>query len=127
MPSPANLLTSQESIISDPELSTSGYRKLEWVKNNMPVLNNLYSEFAKDKPLAGKTVACCLHLEAKTGYLLQTLNIAGAKVVACASNPLSTQDDVVAALVNSGINIFARRGESEKNTFNLWKWPWIFA
>ncbi|MGI6451973.1 MAG: adenosylhomocysteinase [Syntrophomonadaceae bacterium] len=114
MPSPANLLTSQESIISDPELSTSGYRKLEWVKNNMPVLNNLYSEFAKDKPLAGKTVACCLHLEAKTGYLLQTLNIAGAKVVACASNPLSTQDDVVAALVNSGINIFARRGESEK-------------
>ncbi|HQA07419.1 MAG TPA: adenosylhomocysteinase [Syntrophomonadaceae bacterium] len=104
--------TSRLSIIKDPELAPSGYRKLEWVSQNMPVLNILKAEFEKTKPLAGKTIACCLHLEAKTGYLLQTLQAAGADVVACASNPLSTQDDVVAALVDSGITVYAIHGES---------------
>ena len=100
------------SIIKDIGLAPSGHNKLEWVSNHMPVLNMLRSEFQNTKPLEGKTIVCCLHLEAKTGYLLQTLKAAGARVVACASNPLSTQDDVVAALVDSGIAMFAKYGES---------------
>jgi adenosylhomocysteinase len=100
-----------KSIIKDPQLAPSGKNRLVWVKHNMPVLSFIYEELQQSKPLAGKTIACCLHLEAKTGYLLQTLQAAGARVVACASNPLSTQDDVVAALVESGITIYAYHGE----------------
>ncbi len=100
------------SIIKDLSLAPSGYNKLEWVSNHMPVLNILKKEFEQNIPLKDKTVVCCLHLEAKTGYLLQTLKAAGANVIACASNPLSTQDDVVAALVDSGITVFAIHGES---------------
>lgn len=100
------------SIIKDRALAPSGHNKLTWVGQNMPVLNILKEEFLKDKPLAGKTIVCCLHLEAKTGYLLQTLKAAGANVIGCASNPLSTQDDVVAALVESGIVIYAIHGEN---------------
>lgn len=103
-----------ESVIKDSALASSGYIKLEWVKNHMPVLNILKQEFEKDKPLENKTIVCCLHLEAKTGYLLQTLQSAGATVVACASNPLSTQDDVVAALVDSGITVYAIHGETNE-------------
>ena len=100
------------SIIKDIALAPSGHNKLEWVRNHMPVLNMLKADFENTKPLDGKTIVCCLHLEAKTGYLLQTLKAAGARVIACASNPLSTQDDVVAALVDSGITVFAIHGES---------------
>lgn len=100
------------SIVKDPALAPLGYNKLEWVRNNMPVLNMLRQELEQSKPLKGKTVLCCLHLEAKTGYLLQTLMAAGADVIACASNPLSTQDDVVAALADSGITVYAIHGES---------------
>ncbi len=102
------------SIIKDIRLAPSGHNKLEWVSNHMPVLNMLKAEFQNTKPLDGKTIVCCLHLEAKTGYLLQTLKAAGARVIACASNPLSTQDDVVAALVDSGITVFAIHGESDE-------------
>lgn len=102
----------RESIIKDISLASEGHKKLQWVSQNMPVLNFLRKEFEVSKPLKDKTIACCLHLEAKTGYLLQTLKIAGANVVACASNPLSTQDDVVAALVDSGITVYAIHGES---------------
>lgn len=102
----------RKSIIKDLSLAPYGYKKLEWVKQYMPVLNILREDFEKTLPLKNKTIACCLHLEAKTGYLLQTLQAAGADVVACASNPLSTQDDVVAALVDSGITVFAIHGES---------------
>ncbi len=104
--------SSRVSIIKDLALAPSGHNKLEWVKNHMPVLNLLKEDFEKNQPLKGKTIVCCLHLEAKTGYLLQTLKAAGAEVIACASNPLSTQDDVVAALVDSGITVFAIHGES---------------
>ncbi|MGR6836062.1 adenosylhomocysteinase [Syntrophomonas erecta] len=104
--------TAHKSIIKDLSLAPLGYRKLEWVSQNMPVFNILRKEFAADLPLKGKTIACCLHLEAKTGFLLQTLQTAGANVVACASNPLSTQDDVVAALADSGITVYAIHGEN---------------
>lgn len=102
----------RQSIIKDLSLAPYGYKKLEWVQQYMPVLNILREDFEKTLPLKNKTIACCLHLEAKTGYLLQTLQAAGADVIACASNPLSTQDDVVAALVDSGITVFAIHGES---------------
>jgi adenosylhomocysteinase len=100
------------AIIKDPALAPSGHKKLAWVKAHMPIMNILNKEFSQTQPLKNRTIVCCLHLEAKTGYLLQTLHDAGATVVACASNPLSTQDDVVAALVESGITIYAIHGES---------------
>lgn len=99
-------------VIRDISLAPQGHCKLEWVKQYMPVMNILKDEFEIHKPFQGKVIACCLHLEAKTGYLLQTLQAGGATVIACASNPLSTQDDVVAALVDSGITIFALHGEN---------------
>lgn len=108
---PENALK-EKSIIKNRALASDGYKKLEWVSQNMPVLNILRKEFEKSKPLINKTIACCLHLEAKTGYLLQTLQAAGARVITCASNPLSTQDDVVAALADSGITVYAIHGES---------------
>lgn len=108
----ANSKSGLESIIKDISLAPSGHRKLEWVSQNMPVLNMLKEEFTRTRPLENLTITCCLHLEAKTGYLLQTLQAAGANVVACASNPLSTQDDVVAALADSGITMYAIYGES---------------
>ncbi len=101
-----------DSIIRDIALAPEGYKKLEWARRHMPVLSMLEKGFILDLPLKGKTIMCVLHLEAKTGYLLQTLKAAGAKVVACASNPLSTQDDVVAALADSGITMYALHGES---------------
>lgn len=108
----ATSINLRPSIIKDPGLAAQGAGKLEWVKLHMPVLNILREEFSQTKPLAGMTVACCLHLEAKTGWLLKTLQEAGAQVVACASNPLSTQDDVVAALVQSSIWVYAVHGEN---------------
>jgi adenosylhomocysteinase len=102
-------------VIKDIKLAPDGYTRLDWVKNNMPVLTALKEELGRSKPLEGKTIACCLHLEAKTGYLLQTLQAAGARVAACASNPLSTQDDVVAALVDSGIAVYALHGEDRED------------
>ena len=107
------------SIIKDITLAPNGYKKLEWVKQNMPVLNMLRKEFEASQPLKGMTVVCCLHLEAKTGYLLQTLQAAGARVVACGSNPLSTQDDVVAALVDSGITVYALYGETPEEYYKF--------
>lgn len=107
-----SISASKQSIIKDIALAPEGHKKLAWVSQNMPVLNMLREDYVKSKPLSGKTILCCLHLEAKTGYLLLTLQAAGANVVACASNPLSTQDDVVAALVDSGITVFAIYGES---------------
>jgi adenosylhomocysteinase len=105
----------QRSIVKDLALAPSGRNKIEWVSNNMPVLNMLKEEFTGNQPLAGKTLVCCLHLEAKTGYLLQTLQAAGAEVIACASNPLSTQDDVVAALVESVLPYMPSTAKPLKN------------
>ena len=99
-----------QSMIRDLSLAASGYRKIEWARRHMPVLNLLQQEFEAHRPLEGLKIALCLHLEAKTAHLAQTLMRAGGQVFACASNPLSTQDDVVAALVDSGITVFAWHG-----------------
>jgi len=98
------------SMLRDISLAPEGHRKIEWVSQHMPVMNMLRAEFAQARPLEGKTIAMCLHLEAKTAYLALTLQAAGARVVACASNPLSTQDDVVAALAENGVTVYAWHG-----------------
>lgn len=103
--------TLPESIIRDPKLAPSGTLKIDWVKAHMPVLAAVAADSrrrAGGPPLAGSRVAACLHLEAKTANLLMTLRDLGAEVVTCGSNPLSTQDDVVAALAEEpGITVFA--------------------
>ena len=100
------------SEIKDINLWESGARKIDWVKAHMPLLNDIEEQFSADKPFAGAKVAVSVHLEAKTAYLCQVLAAGGAEVYAAASNVLSTQDDVVAALVKSGVNVFAVHGES---------------
>ena len=100
------------SEIKDINLWPEGQRKIDWVRAHMPLLNDIEEQFIADKPFAGVKVAVSVHLEAKTAYLCQVLAAGGAEVYAAASNVLSTQDDVVAALVKSGVNVFAVHGES---------------
>ncbi|MEG1472989.1 MAG: adenosylhomocysteinase [Christensenella sp.] len=100
------------SDIRDIKLAPSGKQKIEWVKHYMPVLKSFEEEFAPSKPFAGYRMCVCCHLEAKTAYLIQVIQACGAQVAACASNPLSTQDDVVAALVEGGADVYAIHGET---------------
>lgn len=96
-----------KSMIRDINLAPSGHDKINWVKNFMPVLNTLNEEFSQTKPLRGKKMVVTMHLEAKTAYLGLVLKNAGADVVVTGSNPLSTQDDVAAALVEDGVTVYA--------------------
>lgn len=93
--------------IRDLSLAGEGQRKIDWVKPRMQVLNSVRKQFEEQQPFKGKKVVICLHLEAKTAYLAQVIKAGGAEVTVVASNPLSTQDDVVAALVQSGIGAHA--------------------
>lgn len=104
----------KESSIRDINLAPSGQKKIDWVKQNMPVLNSLYEEFKRDRPFAGKRILLCLHLEAKTAYLALTVQAGGGEVAVVASNPLSTQDDVVAALVLNGVRAYAWHGATKQ-------------
>lgn len=106
-----------QSQIRDLALAPQGHAKINWVKNHMPILNQLEKEFAATKPFSGKKVAICLHLEAKTAYLAKVVQAGGADVAVCASNPLSTQDDVVAALVDDGITAFAWHNATKEEYF----------
>ncbi len=102
------------SEIKDPSLWESGLRKIEWVRRNCPLLSQLHDEFEKTKPFAGKKVALSVHLEAKTAYLCLTLAAGGAEMYITGSNPLSTQDDVAAALVHEGLEVHAWHGTTEE-------------
>lgn len=95
------------SEIRNIELAESGERKIEWVKRNCDLLRTLEEEFTISKPFAGKKVALSVHLEAKTAYLCKVLAAGGAQMYITGSNPLSTQDDVAAALVASGLEVHA--------------------
>lgn len=97
----------RDSIIRDIKKAESGHRKIEWVKGHMPVLSAIEKEFAEERPFAGKKIVMSIHLEAKTAYLSKVLKAGGAEVSVTGSNPLSTQDDVAAALVEDGINVYA--------------------
>jgi adenosylhomocysteinase len=93
-------------------LADEGRRRIEWAESNMPVLRSIRERFEKEKPLAGQTMAACLHVTTETANLARTLAAGGARVMLCASNPLSTQDDVAAALVQHyGVSTFAIKGE----------------
>ncbi|MDO8481557.1 MAG: adenosylhomocysteinase [bacterium] len=99
------------------KLAKEGARRIAWAENDMPVLAEIRRRFAKEKPFAGRTIAACLHVTAETANLVRTLKAGGAKVFLCASNPLSTQDDVAASLVvDEKIPTFAIKGEN-RNTF----------
>ncbi|MFB9280007.1 adenosylhomocysteinase [Cohnella cellulosilytica] len=100
--------TALKSIVRDPSLAPEGKLKIDWVQAHMPVLNRIREEFERDQPFKGLRVAISLHLEAKTAYLAKVVQAGGAEVVITGSNPLSTQDDVCAALVEDGIAVFAK-------------------
>jgi adenosylhomocysteinase len=97
-----------DSRIQDLSLAPEGRRKIEWAQAHMPVLNRIRERFEREKPFEGLKVAISLHLEAKTAYLAKVIQAGGAAVAITGSNPLSTQDDVCAALVQDGITVFAR-------------------
>jgi len=97
--------------LADLALAAEGVRRIEWAEREMPVLRLIRERFAREKPLEGLRVAACLHVTTETANLVRTLKAGGALVTLCASNPLSTQDDVAAALVaDYGISVFARHG-----------------
>ncbi|MBQ8250245.1 MAG: adenosylhomocysteinase [Clostridia bacterium] len=101
------------SSIKDINLAKSGHDKINWVKSYMPVLNIINEQFTREKPFAGKKISMSIHLEAKTAYLAITLAAGGAEVYVTGCNPLSTQDDVAAALVDLGFEVNAWRGVTD--------------
>ncbi len=100
------------SQIRDLSLAPSGENKIEWVRRNCPILRSLEEEFCETRPFAGKRIALSIHLEAKTAYLCKVLAAGGAEMFVTGSNPLSTQDDVAAALVKAGLNVYAWYGST---------------
>jgi len=98
------------SKIKDISLAPSGEMKIKWVEKNMPVLRQISEDFKSSKPFAGMKIALSVHLEAKTAYLCRTLEMGGAEMYVTGSNPLSTQDDVAAALAAGGMEVFAIHG-----------------
>src|SRR5580704_5287107 len=99
--------------VKDINLAPKGKLRMEWAWKTMPVLATIEERFAKEKPLKGTKIAACLHVTTETGNLMRVLKTGGADVVICASNPLSTQDDVAAALVKEyGIRCYAIKGEN---------------
>ena len=106
-----------DSMIRDIKLAPSGHDKIEWVKNFMPVMRAVDEEYSKSKPFAGKRMVITLHLEAKTAYMAEIFHHAGAEVAITGSNPLSTQDDIAAALVEDGIHVFATHGCTDEEYF----------
>lgn len=103
--------------VKDIKLAESGRQRIEWAAREMPVLKLIRDKFAKEKPLRGARIAGCLHITTETGNLALTLQAAGADLILCASNPLSTQDDVAAALVEYGVPTSAIKGEDEKTYY----------
>src|SRR5947207_638176 len=105
--------------IKDIRFADEGRRRTEWAERSMPVLRQLRERFTRERPLAGKKLAACLHVTSETANLAVTLQAGGADVVLCASNPLSTQDDVAAHLVKDhGIKVFAIKGEDNTSYYD---------
>jgi len=103
--------------VTDLGLAAEGVRRIEWAEREMPVLRLIRERFERERPLDGLRIGACLHVTTETANLMRTLKAGGAEVVLAASNPLSTKDDVAAALVAEyGIGVFARRGE-DRDTY----------
>jgi adenosylhomocysteinase len=99
------------SDIADPGLAAAGAARIDWAEGQMPVLRSIRERFAGERPLAGVRVAACLHVTAETANLMLALAAGGAEPALCSANPLTTQDEVAAALVEAGVPVLARRGE----------------
>ena len=107
-----------QSDIADASLADDGVRRVEWADQSMPVLESIRRRFAQERPLDGLRIGACLHVTAETANLVRTLQAGGAETSLCASNPLSTQDDVAAALVSEyGIPTFAIKGEDSETYY----------
>ena len=108
----------KEYDIKDLSLAQKGYSRIQWAEREMPVLRLIRERFAQERPLHGIRIAACLHVTTETANLMHTLQTGGADVVLCASNPLSTQDDVAACLIsNFETPTFAIRGEDNKTYY----------
>ena len=107
----------EEFQVKDRSLAPQGHLQIEWAAKHMPVLNIIKNRFEKEKPLKGQTLAACLHVTKETAVLIKVLIAGGAKVAVCGSNPLSTQDDVAAALADSGVHVFAWRGQNTEDYY----------
>jgi adenosylhomocysteinase len=103
--------------IANPDLAEGGARRIAWAGRRMQVLETVRERFREERPLEGHVVAACLHVTAETANLMHALRDGGAEPILCASNPLSTQDDVAAALVADGIPVFAIRGEDDSTYY----------
>ncbi len=103
--------------VKDKSLAPQGHLQIEWAAKHMPVLNIIKARFEKEKPLKGQTLAACLHVTKETAVLIKVLTIGGAQIALCGSNPLSTQDDVAAALADSGVHVFAWRGQNTEDYY----------
>jgi adenosylhomocysteinase len=104
--------------VKDLSLADHGRQRIEWADNEMPVLRSIRQRFEREKPLKGIRIAACLHVTTETANLMRTLEAGGAEIMLCASNPLSTQDDAAAALVQHyGISTFSIKGEDERTYY----------
>lgn len=103
--------------VADRSLADAGYRRISWAAREMPVIGLIRQRFERDQPLAGVRIVACVHVTTETANLALTLRAGGADAVICASNPLSTQDDVAAALVDAGIAVFAIKGEDAETYY----------
>jgi adenosylhomocysteinase len=103
--------------VKDKALAKQGHLQNEWASAHMPVLNQVKSRFSKEQPLKGLMLGACLHVTKETAVLVETLMAGGAKVALCGSNPLSTQDDVAAALAEKGVHVFAQRGQTTEEYY----------
>jgi adenosylhomocysteinase len=103
--------------VKDRNLAAQGRLQIEWAAKHMPVLGTIKVRFEKEKPLRNQTIAACLHVTKETAVLIEVLIAGGANVALCGSNPLSTQDDVAAALADSGVHVFAWRGQNTEDYY----------
>src|SRR5947208_17075541 len=104
--------------VRDPKLAEPGMSRIEWAEREMPVLRQIRARFERERPLQGKRIAACLHVTTETANLMLTLKAGGAEIALCASNPLSTQDEVAAALASHhGVKTYAIRGEDNETYY----------
>jgi adenosylhomocysteinase len=108
----------EEFQVKDKSFAPQGHLQIEWASAHMPVLNQIKNRFSKEQPLKGLTLGACLHVTKETAVLVETLLAGGAQIALCGSNPLSTQDDVAAALVEKGVHVFAWRGQTTEEYYS---------
>jgi adenosylhomocysteinase len=111
-----------EHQVADLSLADEGRQRIEWAANSMPVLRDIREEYLQERPLEGLTVGACLHVTKETANLVRTLQAGGAEVALCGSNPLSTQDDVAAALADEGVHVYAWHGLDDDDYYDCVDW-----